>query len=84
MDGDENTQAMAIQAIADAIEMLSYGTEHRPGGLEGLAMSIAGQELKHPLGQAIDDAAIRLMNPLDRIADALESIAYSLKQSRDA
>ena len=61
-----------IETIAGAIRSIAHGSMHGPGGLEGLAMSLAGQGLRSPVG-----------DNLSRIADALERIATCMEPSED-
>lgn len=78
MKNNDLTKAEAIKDVADAIERLGFGkgADMGFGALEGLAFAIAGSNLRYPLGESI----VGLTNQAERIADALESIALSLKQ----
>jgi len=53
-----------IEDIVSAVRSIAHGETTGPGGLEGLAMALAGDRLHAPVGAS-----------LDRIAAALEDIA---------
>lgn len=54
-----------------AINSLGYGDSATsgPGAIEGIALAMAGEHLRHPVGEAIN----RVADALERIADALEA-----------
>lgn len=54
-------QARGLAELTAAVRAIAHGDVNAPGGLEGLAMAIAGTGLAQPLSSA-----------LDRIADQLE------------
>lgn len=57
--------AEAAQTIASAIRLVSEGTERGPAGLEGLAMSIAGDGLHG-----------NLCDSLGQVADAIRELKH--------
>ena len=68
-----------IQEIVDqvtrAIRSIAHGTDHGPGGLEGLSMAIAGEGLRSPLSESVQAVAEGLNN----IAEAIDRLAEAIK-----
>ncbi|HQP49758.1 MAG TPA: hypothetical protein PKX12_13595 [Spirochaetota bacterium] len=70
MDLDFDEIQEFVSQITSAIRCISHG-EMSPTGLEGLAMSIAGDSLRLPLSESVDHVA----DAIERVADALDRIA---------
>jgi len=63
-----------VAYVANAIRAIAHGDVHDIGGLEGLAVAIAGRGLQTPLAEAIDGIASAILvhsASIDRLADAL-------------
>jgi hypothetical protein len=83
-DHDAEVIAAAAGVIASAIRSIAQGDEHGPSGCEIIGMALAGHRgegLAYPVGLALHSIADSLtaiaesLEPLARIADALEVIA---------
>lgn len=56
------------EAVIEALHEIAGGKLRGPSGLEGIAIAMAGEALRTPLGPALEAIA----SALDRIATALE------------
>jgi len=50
---DHDDLAGALSEIASSVRAIAHGGAEGPGGLEGLAMAIAGPHLRVPLSRAV-------------------------------
>lgn len=53
-------QAVSIGRLATAVRNIAHGDSTGPGGLEAVAMAIAGEGFSRPLYAAIDDLALEI------------------------
>lgn len=68
MTDEENTIVDAIYALSRSVGRIASGGE-QPDGLEALAMALAGDGLRHPIGEALENIATaisELASVLDR------------------
>jgi hypothetical protein len=63
-----------VTKLCDAITKIAHGPTSGATGLESVAMSVAGEGLKSPIGPALQDLA----DNVGRVADALENIQASM------
>lgn len=68
----------ALNRIANAIGRVASGGQAGPEGLEMLAMAIAGEGTRHPLGEAIENAASTIAEAINGLAEQVESLAASV------
>jgi len=74
-----------IEPIVNALTKISEGTVHGPGGLEGVAVSIAGYNLNSPLGESINNVAESINNvssSIDRITNVMEDFLHEIKKEK--
>jgi hypothetical protein len=74
-----------VESIAYSILRVSHGTETGPTGLEMLAMSIAGEGLRTPVGHAVHDLststdclATAIRESVGDLPEAIEKLAESI------
>ncbi|HLU97509.1 MAG TPA: hypothetical protein VKZ89_11770 [Thermobifida alba] len=62
-----------FERIASALEEISFGGRYSPGpgGLESIAMSLAGEGLRHPMSDAISEIATAIREGLEEVAEAV-------------
>jgi hypothetical protein len=49
--------AQALRDVATSLSRIAHGDVTGPGGLEGLAIALAGESLRRPIGEALTDIA---------------------------
>jgi hypothetical protein len=74
-----------FERIANALEEISFGGRHSPGpgGLECIAMSLAGEGLRHPMSDAIIEIATAISEIATAIREGLGEVAEAVRESRN-
>jgi len=81
MTNDQFAELIAVlRAMVDATNYISRGGTSGPLGLEAIGMSIegAGAPGHNPLSSAIIDAGANVAGSIERLADAMESVASAI------
>jgi hypothetical protein len=67
-----------VQLIVEAVRSISHGDVNGPCGLEGVAWAVAGEGLRHPLGESIREGLGEIAEAHER---GLNAIAEAIRET---
>lgn len=76
MSKDKNEMLEALGELTSAVRAIAHGTVSAPGGLEGLAIAVAGPGLGDPLSDAVRDG---LSDIASAISEGFDSLAAAVR-----
>jgi len=83
MDDETINELVEIgKGIIGALIEIAHGDVSGPGGLEGLGIAIAGDNLRISLSTAISDAGTEISEGLSDIAHSINNLADAIRESK--